>query len=650
MRILLVEDDEWLAQMLADSLVAQHYAVDVATDGEAGWNFAQSATYDLIVLDINLPKLDGICLCQRLRESHFKEPILLLTAKGESSDKVLGLDAGADDYVVKPCEVGELLARIRALLRRKHPFTTPVLEWGELRLDPSACEVTYQGQKVQLSAKEYSLLELFLRHPQRVLSSNAILEHLWGFDNLPGEETVRTHIKRLRRKCKSAGIEEIIETVYGLGYRLKPSVPTAVAVHRDKVDGERVDGATGQQSPLDLLPTDPGTADQARTVAIALWEQFKPTTLQRLTVLDQMVTRLQAGNLSEEGRQQAEHTAHKLAGSLGMFGLAEGTAIAREIEYGLQALAGQIPLQLSAPQFLQFQSLVRRLQQAVQGEPRPVQPAFSHPIVLATDPSSARPLLLVVDDDMTLTQRLQAEGIAYGIQVEVATQIGEARSKIAHQLPDVVLLDLAFPGASWGGLILLQELTRQFPQLPILVYTVNDGFSDRLQVARHGGQTLISKSTPLPQVWDLVRLALKRTLSTPIKVLAVDDDPLILQILQHTLKHPNFCLVTLDHPQDFWLTLAKVGPDLLILDVDMPDINGLELCQVIRSDRAWDGLPILFLTGCRDADTIQRLYSLGADDYIAKPCSGVDVMTRIYNRLQRNHRLQTLTKPEHQPL
>ncbi|MBE9110929.1 response regulator transcription factor, partial [Nodosilinea sp. LEGE 07298] len=226
MRILLVDDDELLTQQLADFLVSQHYAVDVVLDGEAGWDYAQAADYDLIVLDINLPKLDGIRLCQKLRQARYGNPILLLTAQGDSSDKVVGLDAGADDYLVKPCTLNELSARIRALLRRPSTLKNPVLRSGDLCIDPSTCEVTYQGKLLSLSPKEYSLLELFLRRPQQVFSSTSILEHLWSFDDTPAEETVRTHIKRLRHKLKAVGAGTVIDTVYGMGYRLQPPLAT----------------------------------------------------------------------------------------------------------------------------------------------------------------------------------------------------------------------------------------------------------------------------------------------------------------------------------------------------------------------------------------------------------------------------------------
>lgn len=222
MRLLLVEDDELIAESLVKALTDQHYIIDVATDGQEGGELVEAFTYDLLLLDVMLPKLNGIRLCQQLRSQGNRIPIILLTAQDTSTDKVMGLDAGADDYIVKPFDVQELLARIRALLRRGSSTLPPVLEWRNLRLDPSTCEVTYEGRLLHLTPKEYSILELFLRNSRRVFSQGAILEHLWSFEELPEEDTVRAHIKGLRQKLKAAGAPtDFIETVYGLGYRLK---------------------------------------------------------------------------------------------------------------------------------------------------------------------------------------------------------------------------------------------------------------------------------------------------------------------------------------------------------------------------------------------------------------------------------------------
>ncbi|MDX2271050.1 MAG: response regulator transcription factor [Cyanobacteriota bacterium] len=223
MKILLVEDEEEVAEALAEDLSEQRFIVEIASDGWQGWQLIQAFEYDLILLDVMLPKLDGIRLCQQLRAHGYHTPVLMLTARDSLTDKVLGLDAGADDYIVKPFELQELAARVRALLRRGGSPLPPILQWGELHLDPSRCSVTYAGHPLQLTVKEYHLLELFLRHSRQVLSRNAILDHLWSSEDPPEAEAVKSHIKRLRQKLSLAGSPaDLIETVYGLGYRLKP--------------------------------------------------------------------------------------------------------------------------------------------------------------------------------------------------------------------------------------------------------------------------------------------------------------------------------------------------------------------------------------------------------------------------------------------
>ncbi|MBW4679201.1 MAG: response regulator transcription factor [Microcoleus vaginatus WJT46-NPBG5] len=221
MKILLVEDDVRLGEALAEAITDQRYTVDVVTDGEAGWQQVTAVDYDLLLLDVMLPKLDGIALCQRLRSHGYNLPILLITARDTSTDKVRGLDAGADDYVVKPIDLPELLARIRALLRRGSS-TPAILIWGDLRVDPSTYEVTYAGQPLHLTPIEYSLLETFIRNGRRVLSRRVLLEQVWDERDFPEEETVKAHIKSLRQKLKGGGApNDLIETVHSVGYRLK---------------------------------------------------------------------------------------------------------------------------------------------------------------------------------------------------------------------------------------------------------------------------------------------------------------------------------------------------------------------------------------------------------------------------------------------
>lgn len=222
MKILLVEDDIYLAEALAEALADQLYVVEIASNGEAAWEQIITVEYDLVLLDVMLPKLNGIQLCQRLRSHNYSVPILMITARDTSTDKVLGLDAGADDYMVKPIDLQELLARIRALLRRGGASSPPILEWGELHLDPALYEVSYNNQTLRLTPKEYSLLELLLRNGRRILSRSIIIEHLWSLENPPEEDTVKAHIKSLRYKLRAVSApDDLIETVHGLGYRLK---------------------------------------------------------------------------------------------------------------------------------------------------------------------------------------------------------------------------------------------------------------------------------------------------------------------------------------------------------------------------------------------------------------------------------------------
>ncbi|MGB7709087.1 MAG: response regulator transcription factor [Microcoleus sp.] len=223
MKILLVEDDFRISKAIAEALREQRYVVEMVGDGESGLAFAETGSFDLIVLDLMLPKLDGISLCRKLRQAGNKTQILMLTARDTSCDKVLGLDVGADDYVVKPFDLPELLARIRALLRRTSVVFSPVLEWERLTLNPNECRVTYNQQSITLTPKEYALLELFLRHGSCVLSRQSILDKIWLFEESPGEETVKVHLQSLRRKLTTAGAPpNLIETVYGMGYRLNP--------------------------------------------------------------------------------------------------------------------------------------------------------------------------------------------------------------------------------------------------------------------------------------------------------------------------------------------------------------------------------------------------------------------------------------------
>jgi len=260
MRILLIEDDENLVGLLTHALSNQRYVVDVALDGETGWELAQVYPYTLILLDVNLPQLDGITLCRRLRECNTQTLVMLLTARDSITDRVVGLNSGADDYVVKPFDITELLARIRALIRREPPGVPSVLTCGALELNSHRREVTFAGQPFPVSRKEYLLVELFLRHQQRVFSRNDIIDHLWSVEeDPPAQDTVKSHIKSLRHKLKRFNSGDWIETLYGQGYRVNP-----------KYLGKNSDPGTKSQAQSEYTLTNLLTSDlKTRLNAIA---------------------------------------------------------------------------------------------------------------------------------------------------------------------------------------------------------------------------------------------------------------------------------------------------------------------------------------------------------------------------------------------
>ncbi|GER89344.1 DNA-binding response regulator [Dictyobacter vulcani] len=221
MRILVVEDDPRLGPSLKKGLEGNHYAVDLISNGEDAFLAALATAYDLLVLDILLPGLNGFEVCKRLREKGRVMPILLLTALGEVDHRVKGLDLGADDYLVKPFAFSELEARVRALLRRKGPTRTPVLQFMDIKLDTRTHDV-YRGDRlIALGSKEYSLLEFFMRHPHQVLSRTMIAEHVWDSDTEHLSNVIDVYIRYLRRKLCEQNEPDVIVTVRGAGYQLK---------------------------------------------------------------------------------------------------------------------------------------------------------------------------------------------------------------------------------------------------------------------------------------------------------------------------------------------------------------------------------------------------------------------------------------------
>lgn len=221
MRILLVEDEVKLAHAMKRALEIQKYAVDVVNNGKDGLDFAVGEDFNLLILDVMLPEIDGIEICKRIRAAGIHTPVMMLTAKGQISDKVTGLDVGADDYMVKPFSFEELFARIRALVRRPAQTNDPILNIKNLTLDPKTFTVKRDDKTIELSAKEFSLLEYLLRNKNTVLNKEQIISHVWNYDSDVLPSTIEVHIKHLRDKIDTSSEPSLIHTIRGRGYTIR---------------------------------------------------------------------------------------------------------------------------------------------------------------------------------------------------------------------------------------------------------------------------------------------------------------------------------------------------------------------------------------------------------------------------------------------
>jgi len=220
MRILIVEDERRLSNIIKKGLSEDGFAVDQAFEGVEGQYLAESEQYDLIVLDIMLPKIDGLQLCRQLRERNIKIPVLMLTAKSTTEDKVAGLDSGADDYLTKPFSFVEFRSRIHALIRRSHQETSPTLSLGDLEVDPLRHVVKRDGKTINLTPKEFAILELLLRHKGEVISRTMIIEHVWDYNFEGMSNIVDVFVVALRKKIDSGAKVKLIQTIHGVGYKI----------------------------------------------------------------------------------------------------------------------------------------------------------------------------------------------------------------------------------------------------------------------------------------------------------------------------------------------------------------------------------------------------------------------------------------------
>jgi DNA-binding response OmpR family regulator len=656
MRILLVEDDASIVEVVTAILDAQNYIVDIASDGESGWELAEAFPYDLVLLDIILPKLDGITFCRRLRERKNQALVMLLTARDTMTDKLIGLEAGADDYVVKPFNIQEVSARIRALLRRGHPIAETVLTCGDLHLDPGACEVTYKGQLLRFSRKEYLLLELFLRHQNRVFSRSAIVDQIWSFnEDPPNEDTVKSHIKSIRRKLDAVGAADLIETLYGQGYRISPTYLAHTRQDpQDQIQPQFQEQPQEKALPQEKAPQEktPAPVAQKQEVlnvsVLEIWQRTKGLSLERINSLEQVVRILKAGVLDANLQQQAAQNAHKLAGSLGTFGFETGSQIARKVETLLQS----VPSTLAAQKRMatQIGALVKALKAELVEPPelsaeaeraeKPEVSLWSEQSPLdSPEPTQQDPLLVaILSQDQALIKSLAAHG-EQNLRIVEVTTVAVAQERFQQERPQVILIDSRWQTEQAKAGQEPPQLTELLAGLrepvPVAWLSNQTIATARLEAMQAGASLFLDTAMPMQEMLQAIVNLAHLTRSIQPRVLLVDDDPIVTKLLTACLKPQGIEVTGLEDPVQFWDILPQVNPNLLILDVNMPQINGIELCRTVRCDPQWRSLPIIFLTTQADPQTERQIFLSGADDLIFKPAKPSELSIRILNRLHR---------------
>jgi diguanylate cyclase (GGDEF)-like protein len=369
--------------------------------------------------------------------------------------------------------------------------------------------------------------------------------------------------------------------------------------------------------------------DGAAAALAAIWMRRRDEVLAALGVVESAILDGLAGQLDDERRDEARRCAHRLAGSAGTFGFGVAGETARELEHAL----GGSPL--VPDRFPRLADLAVRLRHELEAEP-------AHPPQAAAAAGDAD--LLIVGADRERMRRLADESAARGLPAGIALSPQRARELIAARPVRIVLLDPNFPGGLDAALEFLAEVS---VTLPVLVLTDPDGELDRVEVARRGGRGFLSRSLAVSELIDHVVGLRERLRAQETTILAVDDDPLTLDAIRTVLNAEGLTTRTCADPGRLWEELERHTPDLLLLDIEMPGVSGLELCRAVRNDPRWSALPVLILTEAREPGIIETIFAAGADDYVAKPLAGRNLPARIANRLERVRQLRALADTDH---
>nr|MBA3969329.1 response regulator [Gemmatimonadota bacterium] len=376
---------------------------------------------------------------------------------------------------------------------------------------------------------------------------------------------------------------------------------------------------------LPPAPVESAPRHHVRAAMAEMWTRLQDSVFRRLELLEEAVASALEDHLGADQRREAEREAHKLAGSIGTFGFMEASRRAREMEHIFEGAAPLAPSEAA-----RLADLVVEIRNELERAPTNPEPEEDQAV-----PEAGPGSVLLVSGDTGLAEQITRAATARGIQVETVPDLTGVEALLARESFRVVLLDLDTPPDSTQAFDLIGGLATRSPAIPVLVLASSGAFTDRIQAMRRGAAVFLQKPLQSDGILDAVTRHMGDPQTKGLRLLALDDDPHMLAVLRGMLAPTGIQLTTESDPLRFWEVLEETTPDLLILDLDLPHVSGIEICRVVRSDQRWSGLPILFLTARTDTDAVRRIFAAGADDYVAKPVAGPELLSRIRNRWER---------------